>query len=108
MIDRIKWMIQGRSGSWPKFRKAFLKKNFCCESCCSDKNLEVHHIVPFALNKALELNENNCITLCKYCHLVLGHFKDYKLYNPMVVKHAREHMFHRMEAVNRQRKDSKE
>jgi hypothetical protein len=106
MINRIIWMLEGRSGSWPKFRKQFLKKNFCCEACCTDKKLEVHHIIPFAENKELELDERNCVTLCRNCHLVLGHFKDFKLYNPMIVKHAREFMFDRMDAVNRSRKDS--
>jgi 5-methylcytosine-specific restriction endonuclease McrA len=101
MINRIIWMLEGRSGSWPKFRKAFLKKNFCCEACCTDKKLEVHHIVPFKVNKALELEENNCITLCKSCHLVLAHFKDYQLYNPLIVKTAREFLFERVKAVGR-------
>jgi len=106
MLNRIKWIIEGRSGRWPKFRKEFLKKNFCCESCCTLKNLEVHHIIPFKVNKELELKEHNCLTLCKYCHLVLAHFKDYRLYNPNVVDDVYKYVIGRMRALSDQRKES--
>lgn len=103
MKQFLEIVTKGRSWEWPKFRKAFLQKNFCCEACCTDKKLEVHHIVPFSDNPKLELVESNCITLCKYCHLVLGHFRDYQLCNPMVVKDAREFMFKRMEALTKEK-----
>lgn len=104
MIQRIKAFFQGRSREWPKFRRAFLKKNFCCEACLTEKKLEVHHITPFHLAPKLELKESNCITLCKRCHLVFGHFSDYSLYNPLVVLDARKYMFDRMEAKRRNSK----
>ena len=105
----VEILTKGRSWQWPKLRRKFIEKNFCCEACCTDKNLEVHHIVPFSIDPKLELKESNLITLCKYCHLVLGHFRDYELYNHMVVKDAREFMFRRMEAVTREknRKESR-
>lgn len=99
----VEILTKGRSWQWPKFRRKFLELNFCCEACCTDKNLEVHHIIPFSQNPKLELSETNCITLCKYCHLVFGHFRDYNLHNPNVLEHAREFMFRRMEALAKEK-----
>ena len=81
MIKRIKWAIQGRSGKWSEVRKKHLSENGKCYGCESVKDLEVHHLKPFHLFPELELDPSNLVTVCKHCHLVTAHLKDYKLYN---------------------------
>jgi 5-methylcytosine-specific restriction endonuclease McrA len=81
MLNRIKWAFEGRSSKWAGVRSAWLKENGRCEACDTDKELQVHHIKPFHLHPELELDPTNFITLCDHCHLVLGHLRDYKLYN---------------------------
>lgn len=102
----VEILTKGRSYQWPKFRRKFLENNFCCKACCTYKNLEVHHIIPFSDNPKLELDETNCITLCKYCHLVFGHLRDYNLSNPEVKDDSKIFLKKRMEAL-RIRKESK-
>jgi hypothetical protein len=61
------------------------KSNLCC--LWSIKSLEVHHIEPVHLNPDRELDPSNLITLCSDpCHIVFGHFMDYKSWNINVVK----------------------
>jgi 5-methylcytosine-specific restriction endonuclease McrA len=45
-------------------------------TCAKNVELEVHHIVPFSNDPALELDEDNCITLCKECHKKTRRVKD--------------------------------
>lgn len=73
-----------RSTSWMKVRKEHLKKFNECACCGSKKSLEVHHKVPFHINKSLELERSNLITLCKRCHLFIGHLGHFKSYNIFV------------------------
>ena len=61
-----------------------MKTNGRCEACESTEKLEVHHVIPFDIDPDRELSPSNLITLCKYCHLVLGHLRDYKIYNQFV------------------------
>ena len=84
MLNTLKFMIQGRSKDWSKVRKAFLLSNDICAACKSPKNLEVHHIKPFAEYPALELDLKNLITLCERCHFTLGHLSNYRLFNPYI------------------------
>jgi hypothetical protein len=81
MISVIKFMIQGRSRQWRKLRTDHLADFPRCAACSTDKKIEVHHIEPFHLFPAKELDLQNLITLCKNCHLVLGHLRDYDIYN---------------------------
>lgn len=87
--------IERRSKDWPKVRKAHLLTQPNCAVCGGRKKLEVHHIIPYHINRALELEPSNLITLCeskKYglnCHLAVGHLGDYgDRYNPDVILHA--------------------
>lgn len=48
--------------------KIMLRDKYCCKVCCSNKELQVHHIIPIKQNKALIFVETNLITLCKECH----------------------------------------
>jgi hypothetical protein len=72
-----------RSGKWPAWLKAFLKGKSCV--CCGSRGpLTGHHVLPFHLHPELELSESNVRAVCDGtdCHLVIGHLKDFKLYNP--------------------------
>ena len=50
--------------------------------------MEVHHCVPFAINRQLELVPSNLLTLCeaigRQCHLKKGHNKNWRNFNPNV------------------------
>ena len=78
-----------RSPQWPKARAAFLKDNPVCECCGGKEALEVHHLEPFSINPAKELDPANMMTLCeskKYglnCHLLVGHLGNYSRFNPL-------------------------
>jgi len=86
MINRIKFAIQGRSPRWAGVRAEYIKMNPNCFACSSRDKLEVHHIKPFHSNPELELSQDNLVTLCRYCHLVLGHLKYFELENPLVIE----------------------
>jgi hypothetical protein len=77
-----------RSGKWPRVRAMHLRLHPCCEACGSKADLEVHHIVPYHINPALELEPANLITLCEGPgvghHLFWGHNGSYRLFNPHV------------------------
>lgn len=50
---------------WDVVRKKTLKNaNYKCQKCGEKKKLDIHHIVPFAING----NNNNLIALCRSCH----------------------------------------
>ena len=81
-----------RSGKWPRVRAAWLLAHGECAFCGTTKNLNVHHIRPYHLHPELELDPENFITLCEVgnvghinCHLVFGHWGDWRAVNPCVV-----------------------
>jgi 5-methylcytosine-specific restriction enzyme A len=101
LLDRITgktpWLSK-RSSKWPSLRKSFLKTHPACAACGTNQKLEVHHIVPFSLDKTLELVESNLITLCdgpNSCHLNTGHLGSWKTANPNVVKDALNQLYAR-------------
>ena len=71
-------------------RKEHLKKASGLRSCGGRKEVEVHHIRPFHLDRALELEPTNLITLCNHlrCHLLIGHLGSYRSWNVDVRKMA--------------------
>jgi hypothetical protein len=77
-----------RSEQWPAARKAHLKKEPLCQYCGGEEHLEIHHCVPFHLDKTKELRDDNLITLCEApgqdCHLKIGHLGNWKRFNPNV------------------------
>ena len=86
-------LITGRSNLWSEVRNKHIKKQPFCQACGSTKGLEVHHIEPFHVNPARELDETNLITLCnKNCHLAFGHLMDYNSWNVDVIKDAGEYL----------------
>ncbi len=92
-----------RSPEWRKVEKEHLEKEPCCQWCGGTTKLQVHHITPFHLAPALELDPFNLITLCEEggylnCHLYHGHNGDWKSFNDQVREECAEHM----RAPNRQ------
>ena len=73
-----------RSGKWPTVRKHYIEEHPACEACGAADDLEVHHVLPFHLHPDRELDPANLITLCRRCHLLLGHAADFRAYNPHV------------------------
>ena len=91
IADRVKGKVpflSKRSSHWPTVRKHWLKNNTECAACGSHNNLEVHHIKPFHLDRSLELDPANLITLCeeskRKCHLEIGHLGNFRNENPKV------------------------
>lgn len=56
----------------------------CCRCCGSRENLNVHHIKPFHIDPALELDFDNLVTLCREHHFHIGHKDNWKNSNPNV------------------------
>src|SRR5208337_4177088 len=81
-----------RSDKWPEVRAAHLKTEGWCRYCGGSLDLEVHHIHPFHLVPAQELDPANLITLCERmgieCHLHAGHLGNWKNFNPAVRQQA--------------------
>lgn len=77
-----------RSRGWAAARRKHIMSNPKCAACSGNRMLQVHHIMPFNEDPALELDLTNLITLCIYrdCHLEIGHGGNYKYYNPAVVE----------------------
>jgi len=85
-----------RSNKWPAVRKKFLAENPACAVCgATNGKREVHHIHPFHLHPELELDPTNFITLCENkkdgvnCHLLFGHFGNFKSVNVNVVEDSK-------------------
>ncbi|GAC1479200.1 MAG: hypothetical protein NVS1B16_10100 [Pseudarthrobacter sp.] len=81
-----------RSSAWPALEKKFRKEHPSCAACGAKRWLAVHHVRPFHLFPALELEPSNLITLCgplgKDCHLSLGHGGNWTAWNPNVRRDA--------------------
>lgn len=74
-----------RSSRWKTVRKEFLILHPTCAVCGTKKDLEVHHKIPVFVDKMLELDSKNLITLCSTHHLWVGHLGSWKSYNQTVV-----------------------
>lgn len=68
--NNVTWKDKLRSKYvWQKKRKFIRQRdNECCVICKSTYQLNVHHIVPMEKNRKIWLDDNNLITLCKFCH----------------------------------------
>ena len=80
-----------RSGRWPAVRDAFAR-GISCAACGTRSQIEVHHIQPFHLMRALELESSNLVVLCRGCHLVFGHLHNWESHNPTCVNDAAAHL----------------
>jgi hypothetical protein len=81
-----------RSPQWQHVRGEFLKANPKCIACGLTDNLEAHHVVPFHLRPEWELEPLNLIPLCmgrdRWCHLLVGHGDNFRMFNPNAVVDA--------------------
>lgn len=76
-----------RSPKWKSVREQHLAEYPNCAACGRGLKLEVHHIEPVHINPGGELDPSNLITLCANpCHIVFGHFMNWKSWNKDVVK----------------------
>jgi hypothetical protein len=94
----IMFFLLSRSSSWRSVRNLFLKENSVCSACGSIRNLQVHHIVPFNVDKNKELDLTNLITLCRTCHFVFGHLMTWNSWNIDVVEDCKAY---RYKVINR-------
>lgn len=80
--------MESRSPHWPTVRAEHLKVEPVCRCCGANQTLEVHHVKPFHLHPELECDPSNLVTLCRRCHLFLGHLSEWKSYNTKVREDA--------------------
>jgi phage terminase large subunit GpA-like protein len=77
-----------RSPQWPSVRAEHLRVHPTCEACGTIEQLHVHHVTPVHVDPARELDLENLITLCRQCHFVIGHHRNWRGYNPNVREDA--------------------
>lgn len=77
-----------RSPDWDDVRGDWIKENDSCAACGTRTRLEVHHVVPYAVDPSRELDRRNLITLCRSCHLTFGHLRYFESWNPTVREDA--------------------
>jgi len=75
-----------RSPEWPRVRAEHLRAHPTCEACGTTKGVQVHHVRPFHLAPALELDPTNLLTLCEGVvrgrhHLEVGHRGAWQRFN---------------------------
>ena len=96
----IQTLFSPRSPGWPAVERAHLSKEPRCQWCGGAATLQVHHIEPFHLFPAKELDPTNLITLCmdpaRECHYRRGHKGlSWLVYEPDIRKLCDEHRKHR-------------
>jgi len=74
----------GRSGQWARVRREHLEQEPACIACGRDDELEVHHVVPYHIDKALECAPANLCSMCHECHLSIAHAYNWKTWRPDV------------------------
>ena len=57
-----------------------------CAWCHTQKKLNRHHVVPQSANPKLRDEYTNIVVLCRACHEVLGHRRNWKRFNPDVLE----------------------
>lgn len=105
----LSWLRQktddlfGRGGCWAKTRREHLEREPACAACGRTKDLQVHHIVPYHVDRARECDPTNLLTVCADpCHFVFCHYMSWQRINPNaredcrryregLTRHAAEH-----------------
>lgn len=91
-VELEKTRGSARSPKWPTVRAAWVKEHPLCMGCGTRDHVEVHHIKPFHLFPALELDPSNLITLCEHpghdCHFRCGHGYNWSHFNDDVIADA--------------------
>jgi 5-methylcytosine-specific restriction protein A len=80
--------ISDRSPEWPRVRQEHLARHPRCEVCDRKRRIEVHHIVPYWVDRTLELEPRNLISLCRTHHFWFGHLGSWASWNPDVLLDA--------------------
>lgn len=91
--DTIAPMEAPRSGKWPRLAKIHLSLHPYCAVCETKKLCVPHHIKPFHLHPALELDPDNLITLCPPHHLLFGHLMNWRSVDLQVVEECADWNF---------------
>lgn len=87
-----------RSPKWEAWLKAFLKGKTCI-ACGASDGLTGHHVVPFHVDPSRELDATNVVPICSdRCHIIFGHFNDYRLENPGVSEDCAAYLSKRLAA----------
>jgi 5-methylcytosine-specific restriction enzyme A len=77
MMSAVLRAVRRRSPRWPAVERAHLRREPVCQWCGGREHLQVHHVEPWHLAPARELDPTNLITLCMAgtmrCHYVRGH-----------------------------------
>lgn len=53
---------------YSEWRNKIIERDNICVCCGYDKHLEAHHLFGYKENPSFAVDENNGITLCKFCH----------------------------------------
>ena len=70
----------------PELRSMVLERDeHKCIKCNSSENLQCHHILPVNIEPLLSADIDNCVTLCKECHIKV-HKKDGCKYSQLKIK----------------------
>jgi 5-methylcytosine-specific restriction endonuclease McrA len=81
---RLKWLELKREIQ-PELRQMVLKRDkYMCIKCGNTNELQCHHIMPVNIEPLLSADIDNCITLCKGCHIKI-HKKDGCRYNQLKI-----------------------
>lgn len=84
--------LYGRSPQWRTIRNIHIENHPECEACGTKEDLEVHHVVPYNVDKSKELDPSNLVTLCgKHCHFIFGHLCDWKSWNTNVLEDCKNY-----------------
>lgn len=76
---------------WRKVRNEFVHDaQPICQMCGYQKNLEVHHALPWHHFPDYRYTPDNLITLCDACHFRFGHYQDWKNYNSFIFSLAKQ------------------
>ena len=70
-----------RSNGWRKLRNWQIERFPECAVCGRKRGLEAHHIQAFKDCPELELEAGNLATMCRRCHLLIGHLGSWKCVN---------------------------
>ena len=62
-------------GTWSRLSRTVRENNPMCQRCQKEPSVEVHHIVPFAIDPRLKLDPRNLLAVCRRCHEQLEHGK---------------------------------
>jgi len=85
MLNNINYSEKLRHPKWQKKRLEILQRdNFICTKCGDNETeLHIHHLK--YNGEPYDVPNENLITVCKYCHIILEEFKA----NPKIIKSIR-------------------